>query len=231
MCLNCTTDASAPSPELVLMEGAFTPTKHRHTVEDSGSTLACIDNMRRIDDDGKSTKHDSISCIDDLRQEAASSPPALAIDEGMDLNCQNVQDCDECLSCIEVMRLIDCTSPTPEPARIDKLEKSLQRMRLAFAAQLPREIIQHPDNVLRSSRRRSTSESEEQRLARAVSACVTEHALSPPTSPISACGTEQPKHDSVLWFDASAVFAAAACPNGRAGVKLAMEQSMCWKMK
>ena len=48
--------------------------------------------------------------------------------------------------------------------------------------------------------------------------------------PAACCITAQ-EHDYVLWFDATAIAAAAATPAGRAGVKQAMEQSLRWEQK
>ena len=57
------------------------------------------------------------------------------------MHCRTVEDCDEILSYIADMRLIDAASPTPAPAVIDDLEIRLQRERAKFAGHHEQEIM------------------------------------------------------------------------------------------
>ena len=185
----CTTDAFAPFPAYALIENAGTPNTHCNTIPD------------------RTSRHSSprTTCIDDVRQsEASCCSPAGLIDDAMDLKCRNVRDCDEFLSCIEVMRLIESLEGDGEAARIDNLEKSLQRMRAMFADQLAQAALAHKSESARSHDAHQ--------------------------GPAARCIIAQ-EHDTVLWFDATAVAAAAASPAGRAGVKQAMKQSMRWQKK
>ncbi|KAJ1474074.1 hypothetical protein T484DRAFT_1833762 [Baffinella frigidus] len=83
------------------------------------------------------------------RIDVPSSAPALIDDPGADnVDCRTVEDCDEFLSCINDMRRIDASSPSPAPARIDDLETSLRRMRAMYAEQGTQDVRANKEDML-----------------------------------------------------------------------------------
>mmetsp|Transcript_9636 Transcript_9636/g.22624 ORF Transcript_9636/g.22624 Transcript_9636/m.22624 type:complete len:178 (-) Transcript_9636:41-574(-) len=167
------------------------------------------------------------------------------------MHCRTVEDCDEFLACIDVMRRIDASSASPAPALIDDLETSLQRKRAVLHREQESpankaDACAPPADTLTERREREARWRDElpnERLRHAshgsdvdYMGLLTRQGSSSSTSPAVAGTNVQPDFDiewkdldspRVIWFDVKAVAAAADSLTGsRSGVALAMQNSM-----